>query len=516
MTNHHKNLVKKNSLARTESDSKFDLATDPVELYFREMRLERLLSREGEVEIAKKIEAAELEVLKALIYTTTGVECIIQIGEHIEKRALLRKDILRNTDGGDINIDAALQTESFLCIIRQIRKLDDENKKNQEKLFNLKVDADTKVQIRKNIARGKSKIFDLLQEWPLQTNVVSKIEEVIRIQAKWFDTMKDIFSLSAKNMKLSITELNANLKTKNRFLNWANKNIDLGVEDVNLLYNELKKIQKQIDEREKEIKAGSQSLNKIISRVDKGRYKAKLAKNELTKANLRLVVSIARKYRTQGLLFSDLIQEGNIGLMKAVDKFEYRRGYKFGTYATWWIRQAITRAIADQAKTIRIPVHMIDNINKLFQTSRSLVQELGREPTPEELTEKMKIPLDTVYKVLNLTRQTISLETPIGAEENSHIGDFIKDDKYMLPSESAMRLNLSTQTRKVLTTLTPREEKVLRMRFGIGEMADHTLEEVGQVFKLSRERIRQIEAKALKKLRHPSRSHKLKNFIDDY
>jgi RNA polymerase primary sigma factor len=251
-----------------------------------------------------------------------------------------------------------------------------------------------------------------------------------------------------------------------------------------------------------------------MANVEEGRLKAKLAKSELTRANLRLVVSIAKKYTNRGLQFLDLIQEGNIGLMKAVDKFEYRRGYKFSTYATWWIRQAITRAIADQARTIRIPVHMIETINKLIRTSRYLVQEQGREPSPEEIADKMEIPLEKVRKVLKIAREPISLETPIGEEEDSHLGDFIEDKKFMLPSDAAINLNLAEQTRKVLATLTPREEKVLRMRFGIGEKADHTLEEVGQDFAVTRERIRQIEAKALRKLRHPTRSRKLKHFIE--
>ncbi|MEK6589748.1 MAG: RNA polymerase sigma factor RpoD [Nitrospinota bacterium] len=489
---------------------------DPVKLYLKEMGTVPLLTREGEVEIAKRIEEGQNEVIHAVVNCPITIKEIVSLSEKLRNNKISIQELVNWGDIDETDI-SRIREET-----KKVLKLINELKTVSKKLNNLKVKLKGKLNDKKrkrveeeeklarsNVARI---IKDINLDHVQMDRIIQKIdgfvkrikqaEETIAQYYKEMNIIPDEFKVYLKKIRGS----NNSVKLENKKI--ISKNVLLELE------KKIKSISRRIKRIEVEAGMTRKELVETLKAIERGRTKDKFAKRELAEANLRLVVSIAKKYTNRGLHFLDLIQEGNIGLMKAVDKFEYRRGYKFSTYATWWIRQAITRAIADQARTIRIPVHMIETINKLIRTSRHLVQEIGREPTSEEIAERMNLPVEKVRKVLKIAKEPISLETPIGEEEDSHLGDFIEDKKVVSPVESVIKMNLKEQTLKVLQTLASREEKVLRKRFGIGVDSEHTLEEVGQDFDVTRERIRQIESKALRKLRHPSRSKLLKSFIE--
>ncbi len=501
-------------------DAAYAKTNDPVRMYLRKMGSVSLLTREGEVEIAKRIEEGELQVRNAVLQCPVAMKVAIELVHRVEKGSVRLKDLLIEPPEGTI-IEEPHKVR-FERLMTECQRLDREVRKANEKLDGVQpLTPAYRKQLTGKVESGRSEIELLLHEVVFNKRVIDRmVARVKTLRHRVGRSEASIFQVCSRyRVKDSVTFRRmahewhlAETEAKQRA--WVKKYGDLNVKKMDIIDRQLAFGMRKLRRVEMESGMPTEELKALSAEIVIGERNAEKAKSELVEANLRLVVSIAKKYTNRGLQFLDLIQEGNIGLMKAVDKFEYKRGYKFSTYATWWIRQAITRAIADQARTIRIPVHMIETINKLIRTSRYLVQEIGREPTPEEIAEKMDLPLDKVRKVLKIAKEPISLETPIGEEEDSHLGDFIEDKGAVSPSDAVINLSLQEQTRKVLSTLTPREEKVLRMRFGIGEKSDHTLEEVGQDFEVTRERIRQIEAKALRKLRHPSRSKRLRAFVE--
>ncbi|MBI5191960.1 MAG: RNA polymerase sigma factor RpoD [Nitrospirae bacterium] len=497
---------------------------DPVRLYLKEMGDVSLLSREGEIEIAKRIEEGKREIESIIFSMPLTINEVISFGDNLrEDKAAVHDFVGTFEEEGEEEFEEIIEEDTeelkqkTLLAIEKLKKLSREYKTNRKKLKSGELKVSEKEKVRAKVSELRGKIIELMIEINLNVKFVDSIVERLKFYNKEIQRKENEINICARKLKCKAIDLQSlfeKIEENRARMKKLIKDSGKSEDDILAIEQSYCSATEALYNIEEETGILSNELREMVKSLEMAELRSKIAKSELIEANLRLVVSIAKKYTNRGLQFLDLIQEGNIGLMKAVDKFEYRRGYKFSTYATWWIRQAITRAIADQARTIRIPVHMIETINKLIRTSRQLVQEIGREPSPEEIAAEMKLPVEKVRKVLKIAKEPISLETPVGEEEDSHLGDFIEDKKAISPIDAAIKANLHGQIDNVLRTLTPREEKVLRMRFGIGELTDHTLEEVGQTFDVTRERIRQIEAKALRKLRHPSRSKRLKSFTD--